>query len=242
MKKRLDRILVERGLAESREKAQALIMAGLVLVDGHPAAKAGMSIADDRAIALKERGTPYVGRGGLKLEGAAKAFDLSVKDAVCVDIGASTGGFTQFLLLSGAARVYAVDVDVNQLDWRVRTDPRVVPVEMNARFLGPGDIGEPADLVAIDASFISLTMLLARIPAILKSGGRCVALVKPQFEVGRDRVGKGGIVRDEADHRAAVSKCIQSGESVGLRFQKTAESPIQGREGNREYFILFEKP
>ena len=241
MKTRLDRLLVERGLAESREKAQALIMAGSVLVDGQPATKAGMAVAEDREILIKESGSTYVGRGGLKLEGAAKSFDLDIHEKVCVDIGASTGGFTQFLLRSGATRVFAVDVDVKQLDWRVRKDSRVVPVEKNARFLELADLGEPADLITIDASFISLTLLLPRVPAILKTTGRCVALVKPQFEVGRERVGKGGIVRDDDDQRAAVAKCVEAGKSAGLRFLSTAESPITGREGNREFFILFEK-
>ena len=241
MKKRLDRVLVERELAESREKAQALIMAGLVFVDGQPATKAGMTVADDREILVKATGSTYVGRGGLKLEGAAKAFALEITGKVCVDVGSSTGGFTQFLLRSGATRVYAVDVDVKQLDWRVRQETRVVPIEKNARFLEPADIGEPADLVTIDASFISLTMLLPRIPAILKPAGRCVALVKPQFEVGRDRVGKGGIVRDDEDQRAAVRKCVQAGEAAGMHFLNSTESPITGREGNREFFILFEK-
>lgn len=242
MKKRIDRLLVERGLADTREKAQALVMAGLVLVDGRPATKAGMSVADTLPIQLKAGGSPYVGRGGLKLEGAAKTFSLDPTGWTCVDVGSSTGGFTQFLLLSGAVRVYAVDVDVKQLEWRVRQDPRVTPVEKNARFLEPADIGEPADLVTIDASFISLTMILPQIPAILKPGGRCVALVKPQFEVGRDRVGKGGIVKNEADQRAAIDKCIQAGESAGLKFSEQVESPITGREGNREFFILFQKP
>jgi 23S rRNA (cytidine1920-2'-O)/16S rRNA (cytidine1409-2'-O)-methyltransferase len=241
LKKRLDRILVERGLAQTREKAQALIMAGLVLVEGQPATKAGMAVAEDLPIFLKESGSPYVGRGGLKLEGAAKAFGLKVSGNVCVDVGSSTGGFTQYLLMAGAARVYAVDVDVNQLDWRLRQDSRVVPLEKNARFLEPADIGEPADLVTIDASFISLTMLLPQIPAILKPGGRCVALVKPQFEVGRERVGKGGIVRSDDDQRLAVEKCIRAGQAAGLHFQNSTESPIKGREGNREFFILFEK-
>ena len=247
MKKRLDLALVERGLADSRQKAQALIMAGLVTVDGQLAAKAGMAVASDQTILLREKGSPYVGRGGLKLEGAAEAFDLHVAGAICVDIGASTGGFTQFLLLAGAARVYAVDVDVNQLDWRLRQDERVVPIEKNARFLDPADIGQSADsapfvdIVTIDASFISLTMLLPRVLAILKPGGQCVALVKPQFEVGKDRVGRGGIVRDDEDQRAAVEKCVRCGESLGMRFIKSVESPIRGREGNREYFILFEK-
>lgn len=241
MKKRLDRLLVERGLAETREKAQALIMAGLVLVDGRPVTKAGTAVPETFPIFLKERGSPFVGRGGLKLAGAARAFDLNPGNGVCVDIGSSTGGFTQFLLMEGAARVYAVDVDIDQLDWRLRQDSRVIPVEMNARFLKPSDIGEPADLVTIDVSFISLTMLLPEIPAILKPGGRCVALVKPQFEVGRDRVGKGGIVRDEEDQRGAVEKCIRAGEKTGLVFLGSVESPITGREGNREFFILFER-
>jgi len=241
LKTRLDRLLVERGLAETREKAQALIMAGLVLVEGQPATKAGMAVDSDRSVLLKESGSPYVGRGGLKLEGAARAFGLEVQDSVCVDVGSSTGGFTQFLLMAGARRVYAVDVDTKQLDWRLRQDKRVVTIEKNARFLEAADIGEPADLVTIDASFISLTMILPQIPAILKPGGRCAALVKPQFEVGRDRVGKGGIVKDDQDQRAAVEKCIKAGETAGLRFLNSAESPITGREGNREFFILFEK-
>jgi 23S rRNA (cytidine1920-2'-O)/16S rRNA (cytidine1409-2'-O)-methyltransferase len=237
LKKRIDRLLVERGLVETREKAQALIMAGLVLVDGHPVTKAGTAVADTLPIQLKESGSPYVGRGGLKLEGAATAFGLQANGWVCVDVGSSTGGFTQFLLMSGAARVYAVDVDVKQLDWRVRQDARVTPIEKNVRFLEFADIGEPADLVTIDASFISLTMILPQIPAILKPGGHCVALVKPQFEVGRERVGKGGIVRDAADQRAAVQKCIQAGATAGLSLCGEAESPITGREGNREFFI-----
>jgi 23S rRNA (cytidine1920-2'-O)/16S rRNA (cytidine1409-2'-O)-methyltransferase len=241
LKKRIDRLLVERGLADSREKAQALVMAGLVLVDGRPATKAGMAVADTLPIQLKETGSPYVGRGGLKLEGAAKTFNLEPAGWTCVDVGSSTGGFTQFLLMAGAARVYAVDVDVKQLDYRVRQDPRVVPIERNARFLEFKDIGEPADLVTIDASFISLTMILPQIPAILKPGGQCVALVKPQFEVGRERVGKGGIVKDAEDQRAAVQKCIRAGEAAGLTFSGEAESPITGREGNHEFFIHLRK-
>jgi 23S rRNA (cytidine1920-2'-O)/16S rRNA (cytidine1409-2'-O)-methyltransferase len=241
LKKRIDRLLVERGLAETREKAQALVMAGLVLVDGKPVAKAGMSVAETLPIELKQGGSRYVGRGGLKLEGAAKAFGLEPAGWICVDVGSSTGGFTQFLLMSEAARVYAVDVDVKQLDWRVRQDARVIPVEKNARFLDAADIREPADLATIDASFISLSMILPRIPAILKPSGQCIALVKPQFEVGRERVGKGGIVTDEADQRAAVKKCIEAGEAAGLAFVGEAESPITGREGNREFFIHLRK-
>src|SRR5947207_6089582 len=183
MKKRIDRLLVERGLVDSREKAQALIMAGNVLVDEEPATKAGMSVPENANIRLKEAPHPYVSRGGVKLEGAVRAFGVSVDGKVCLDVGSSTGGFTHFLLLNGAARVYALDVDVKQLDWKVRNDPRVRMIELNARFLEAADVGEAVDLVTIDASFISLTMILPRIPAVLKPSGDCLALVKPQFEV-----------------------------------------------------------
>jgi 23S rRNA (cytidine1920-2'-O)/16S rRNA (cytidine1409-2'-O)-methyltransferase len=242
LKKRIDRLLVERGLAETREKAQALIMAGLVLVDGRPATKAGAAVAESIPIHLKESGSPYVSRGGLKLQGAAEQFGLAIEDKTCIDIGSSTGGFTHYLLLHGAKRVYAVDVDIKQLDWRLRQDPRVTTVECNARYIEPSAIGEPADLVTIDASFISLTMLLPNVPALLRPGGYCVALVKPQFEVGRERVGKGGIVKDPEDQRASVEKCAKAGEDAGLRQIASVESPIQGREGNREFFLLFQKP
>ena len=242
MKKRIDRVVVERGLADTREKAQALIMAGLVLVDDRPVTKAGSPVADDANIRLKEQPHPYVGRGGLKIEGAIRAFGISVQDAICADVGSSTGGFTHFLLINGARRVYAVDVDVTQLDWRLRNDSRVTPVEMNARFLEPSHIGQPVDLVTIDASFISLTMLLPRIPAVLKPGGLCIALVKPQFEVGREKVGKGGIVRDEDDQNAAIEKVRQAGIAAGLDYVDSSESPITGREGNREFFIRLRKP
>ena len=241
MKKRIDRLLVERGLAESREKAQALIMAGNVLVDEEPAMKAGMAVAEDADIRLKEAPHPYVGLGGVKIEGAAGFFGIQIQGKICLDVGSSTGGFTHFLLLNGAQRVYALDVDVKQLDWKVRKDPRVRTIELNARFLEPGHIGEPVDLVTIDASFISLTMLLPRIPVVLKTGGECLALVKPQFEVGREFVGKGGIVRDPTLQRAAIDKVVEAGRSTGLDFVGSHESPITGREGNREYFVLFKK-
>jgi 23S rRNA (cytidine1920-2'-O)/16S rRNA (cytidine1409-2'-O)-methyltransferase len=240
LKKRLDRLLVERGLADTREKAQAMIMAGLVLVDNRPVAKAGAPTAEDAVIQIKEGASPYVSRGGLKLEGAVRGFRIPVAEKVCVDIGSSTGGFTHYLLLNGARRVYDVDVDVKQLDWRLVQDSRVVTVERNARFLEAEEIGEPADLVTIDASFISLSLLLPRVPALLKPNGLCLALVKPQFEVGRDRVGKGGIVTDAADQRAAVDKIIQAGQSIGFSLKGEMESPITGREGNREFFVLFE--
>jgi 23S rRNA (cytidine1920-2'-O)/16S rRNA (cytidine1409-2'-O)-methyltransferase len=241
VKKRIDRLLVERGLVDSREKAQALIMAGNVLVDEEPATKAGMPVPENANIRLKEAPHPYVSRGGVKLEGAVRAFSLSVEGKVCLDIGSSTGGFTHFLLLNGAARVYAVDVDVKQLDWKVRNDPKVRMIELNARFLEPDHPGEAVDLVTIDASFISLTMLLPRVPAVLRPGGECLALVKPQFEVGREHVGRGGIVRDARLQQAAIEKVAEAGRNAGLQFAGSHESPITGREGNREFFVLFRK-
>ena len=233
--------MVERGLAETRERAQAMIMAGNVLVDDVPAVKAGMPVSEDAEIRLKEAPHPYVSRGGIKIQGAVQGFGLNVQNLICLDVGSSTGGFTHFLLLSGAQRVYALDVDIAQLDWKIRNDPRVTTIEMNARFLEPGQIPEPVDLVTIDASFISLTMLIPRIPPVLKPDGKCLALVKPQFEVGRGQVGKGGIVRDEKLQRDAIEKVAEAGRAAGLEFVGSQESPITGREGNREFFVLFRK-
>jgi 23S rRNA (cytidine1920-2'-O)/16S rRNA (cytidine1409-2'-O)-methyltransferase len=241
LKKRIDRLLVERGFADSREKAQALIMAGNVLVGEEPATKAGMTVSEDADIRLKQAAHPYVSRGGLKLEGAIRDAKLDIKGKICLDVGSSTGGFTHYLLLNGAEQVYALDVDVKQLDWKVRNDPRVRTIELNARFLELSHIGRSVDLVTIDASFISLTMLLPRIPAVMKPGGDCLALVKPQFEVGREHVGKGGIVRDAQLQQAAIDKVVQAGEKAGLQFVESYESPITGREGNREFFALFKK-
>ena len=241
MKKRIDRLLVERGLAESREKAQALIMAGNVLIDEQPATKSGIAVREDANIRLKQAPYAYVSRGGIKLEGAINAFGVRVEGKICLDIGSSTGGFTHFLLLRGVARVYALDVDVKQLDWKIRNDPRVRLIELNARFLEAADVGEAVDLVTIDASFISLTMILPRIPAVLKPSGDCLALVKPQFEVGREHVGKGGIVRDARLQQTAIEKVRGAGESAGLQFVGSHESPITGREGNREFFVFFKK-
>ena len=242
VKKRLDRLLVERGLAETREKAQSLIMAGKVLVENQPATKSGMPVPEDSEIRLKEPPYPYVSRGGVKLEGAVRAFCIEVRGKICLDIGSSTGGFTHFLLVNGAERVYALDVDVKQLDWKIQNDERVRPIEMNARFLEFSNIGELVDLVTIDASFISLTMLLPRIPAVMKSGAECVALVKPQFEVGREHVGKGGIVRDAKLQQFAVGKVTEAARAAGLEFVGSQESPITGRQGNREFFLFLRKP
>jgi 23S rRNA (cytidine1920-2'-O)/16S rRNA (cytidine1409-2'-O)-methyltransferase len=241
LKKRIDRVLVERGLADTREKAQAMIMAGNVLIDNVPITKAGTAVSETANITLKEAPHPYVSRGGLKLEGALKSFSVDVRDKICLDIGSSTGGFTHCLLLGHAQRVYALDVDITQLDWKIRNDPRVRLIELNARFLEPSHVGESVDLVTMDASFISLTMLLPQVPAVLKTGGHCIALVKPQFEVGRQNVGKGGIVRDEALQQESVDKIARTGQHLGLSYLSSVESPITGREGNREFFVLFEK-
>jgi 23S rRNA (cytidine1920-2'-O)/16S rRNA (cytidine1409-2'-O)-methyltransferase len=242
MKKRIDKLMVERGLAESREKAQAMIMAGNVLIDDRPATKAGTAVPENASIRLKEAPHPYVSRGGIKLQGAIKEFNLNILNTICLDVGSSTGGFTHCLLLNGAARVYALDVDVSQLDWKIRNDSRVKTIELNARFLESSQIPEAVDLVTIDASFISLTMLIPRIPPVLQPGGKCLVLVKPQFEVGRESVGKGGIVRDETLQRGAIEKVVAAGGMAGLEFMGSKESAITGREGNREFFVLFRKP
>lgn len=241
MRRRLDVLVVERGLADTRQKAQALIMAGQVLVDDQPATKAGANVPDGATLRLKTTGLAYVSRGGLKIEGAVGTFGMEIEGKTCIDVGCSTGGFTHFLLLNGAVRVYGVDVDVTQLDWKVQSDPKVIKVERNARFLVFEDIGELADLVTMDASFISLTMLLPQIPSLLKPGGQCLVLVKPQFEVGREKVGKGGIIRSEDDQRESVEKIVRTGEQLGLHCVGSCESPITGKEGNREFFVLFEK-
>jgi 23S rRNA (cytidine1920-2'-O)/16S rRNA (cytidine1409-2'-O)-methyltransferase len=201
-----------------------------------------MSVPDDAELCLKETPYPYVSRGGVKLEGAVRFFGIRTAGKVCLDIGSSTGGFTHYLLLNGAERVYALDVDVRQLDWKVRNDPKVRPIEMNARFLELSNIGEAVDLVTIDASFISLGLLLPTIPPVMKPGAECLALVKPQFEVGREQVGKGGIVRDPQLHLAAIDKVAEAARSSGLEVLGSCESPITGREGNREFFLLLKKP
>ena len=236
MKTRLDRLLVDRGLVESREKAQALIMAGKVRVNGQPAAKPGHTVAGDAAIEL-EAPPPYVSRGGFKLARAIEHWGITVAGQVCVDIGSSTGGFTDVLLQSGAARVHAVDVGVGQLDWKLRTDARVVLHEgINARDLEPGEIGEPAALVTCDVSFISATLIVPRAAALLLADGRMVILVKPQFEVGKGQVGKGGIVRDPELHRAACEKVERAVRELSFETE-LIPSPIAGAEGNQEFLL-----
>jgi 23S rRNA (cytidine1920-2'-O)/16S rRNA (cytidine1409-2'-O)-methyltransferase len=236
MKIRLDRLLVERGLAESREKAQALIMAGEVRVDGQKAAKPGHSVASDCAVEVTAR-PPYVSRGGLKLAAALRDFAIDPAGKVCLDIGASTGGFTDCLLQAGASRVYAVDVGSGQLAWSLRTDPRVRAIEnVNARELSPDTIGETVDLITCDVSFISVTLILPAAVPLLRTGGQMVILIKPQFEVGKGQVGKGGIVREPELHRAACERVTQAVQNLGF---KTAvmDSPILGAEGNKEFLL-----
>ncbi len=235
-KQRLDVALVDKSLAESREKAQALILAGKVRVDGQTADKPGRSVATGAHIEVEEP-LKYVSRGGLKLEAALAHFKVGVDGRVCIDVGTSTGGFTDCLLQHGAARVHAVDTGAGQIDWRLRNDARVVLHERaNARYLRFDDIGEVADLIVCDVSFISVTLLIPALVSLLAPDGDWIILVKPQFEVGRELVGKGGIVRDPAAHRLACDKVVSALATAG--FSSTLmESPILGAEGNREFLL-----
>lgn len=240
-KVRLDLLLVERGLVASRERARAVILAGGVRVAGQPATKAGVAVPEDAEITLAGPDHPYVGRGGLKLAHALDAFGIYVAGRTALDIGASTGGFTDVLLQRGASRVVALDVGHGQLDWRIRSDPRVIVMErVNARTLRPGDLPEEArafDVVTIDVSFISLRHILPAVPPLLRPGADVVALVKPQFEAGRDEVGKGGIVRDEAVHARVVADVTAAAVTLGLTRAGLVMSPITGMEGNQEYLL-----
>ena len=235
-KARIDHLLVERGLAESRERAQALILAGYVLVNGQKAVKPGHSVAADAAIEVTER-MPYVSRGGFKLAGALEHWKIDVTGKICLDVGASTGGFTDCLLQRGAARVWAIDVGHGQLDWRLRNDPRVVVREgLNARALPAADFPEPFDLAVCDASFISTTMLIPAMVPRLAPQGEMMILVKPQFEVERGQLGKGGIVREPELHQAACARVRTAVDAQGFETD-IIESPILGAEGNREFLL-----
>jgi 23S rRNA (cytidine1920-2'-O)/16S rRNA (cytidine1409-2'-O)-methyltransferase len=236
MKQRLDRLLVERGLAESGEKAQALIMAGAVLVNGQKALKPGHAI--DTASRIEVTGKPpYVSRGGIKLAAALDEFGIEIAGRICMDIGSSTGGFTDCLLQRGAARVHAVDVGSGQLDWKLRNDARVVVHEgINARDLRFEDIGELVELATFDVSFISVTLILPAAVPVLRSEGRMVILIKPQFEVGKGQVGKGGIVRSPELHRDACARVEDAVKNLGFE-TSIMESPISGAEGNKEFLL-----
>ncbi len=236
MKNRLDRLLVDRGLAGSREKAQALIMAGEVRVNGQKAAKPGQPVDVEASVEVLAR-PPFVSRGGIKLADALRHFAIDATGKVCLDIGSSTGGFTDALLQAGAARVHCVDVGAGQLDWKLRTDPRVAVHEgINARALVFADIGEAADLITCDVSFISVTLILPAAVPLLRSGGQMVILIKPQFEVGKGQVGKGGIVRDPLLHEAACRRVVQAVTELGFD-TSIMESPILGAEGNKEFLL-----
>jgi len=236
---RLDQLVVERGLAPSRERARALILAGQVTVDNRPATKAGTAIDESATVALTAPDHPYAGRGGLKLAHALDTFHITVDGREGLDIGASTGGFTDVLLQRGARRVVALDVGHGQLDWKLRNDPRVVVIEhFNARRLSLGDLPGPVDLVVIDVSFISLRQILPAVPALLRPGADIVALVKPQFEAGRTEVRK-GIIRDPAVHARVLEEVAAAGAEVGLSRVASTPSPITGQKGNVEFLVHF---
>jgi 23S rRNA (cytidine1920-2'-O)/16S rRNA (cytidine1409-2'-O)-methyltransferase len=243
-RERIDKLLVEKGFAESRTKAQAMIMAGVVLVAEQRVDKPSEQFPADVQIRIKRADDPtsrYIGRGGLKLEAALRAFQLDVTGSVCLDVGASTGGFTDCLLQHGAAQVVAVDVGHNQIDWRLRQDPRVEVREgVNARFLKPEDFAAKFDLVVVDVSFISLTKVLPAVAPLLNQSGSLVTLIKPQFEVGRGEVGSGGIVRDSQKHARVVDEVTNAAVSLGLAPVRVIESPIRGAEGNLEFLALFQ--
>ena len=240
---RLDRLLVERGLSATRQRAAALSLAGRVTVEGRRAEKAAQQVAPDARVEVLEDDEGYVSRGGIKLAGALDAFSLSVAGLVAMDVGASTGGFTDCLLRRGAGRVYAVDVGYGQLAWRLRQDARVVVLERtNVRYLEREQIPEPVDLATIDTSFISLTKVIPRVLGFLGENGRLLALIKPQFEVGRGLVGKGGVVRKPELHQRVVSELERFCRDQGLVVEGVVESPLLGPKGNREFFILAVKP
>lgn len=241
-KMRLDVLVVERGLAESRQKAQAMILAGQVLVDGQKAAKAGAAVAADAPIEVTGAAMPYVSRGGLKLEGALEDFGVNPAGLVCLDVGSSAGGFTDCLLQRGAARVYCVDVSAGQLAWKLRQDARVRIVEKNARFLRPADLPEAAQFVTVDLSFISTAKVLPALVPLAQPGAQWLILVKPQFELERRDVGSGGIVRDAALHRKAIERVERAAVALGLQVHHAEPSRVPGAEGNQEFFLLATSP
>ena len=234
--KRLDVALVEQGFADSRQKAQACIMSGVVYVDGRKVDKAGFAVSEEARIEVRGKTLKYVSRGGLKLEKAMQTFPISLAGAVAMDCGASTGGFSDCMLQNGAAKVYAVDVGYGQLDWKIRNDPRVVCLERtNARYLTREQVPEPLDFVSVDVSFISLGLILPALRPLMKEDGQLVCLVKPQFEAGREKVGKKGVVRDPAVHREVVARFYAQAEQFDFSVRGMTFSPIRGPEGNIEY-------
>ena len=242
MKKRLDLLMVERALAPSREKAKAYIMSGDVYVDGQKEDKAGTMFQETVKIEVRGNTLPYVSRGGLKLEKAMNHFEVTLDGKVCMDVGASTGGFTDCMLQNGAVKVYSIDVGYGQLDWKLRNDPRVVCMEKtNIRYVVPEDLQEPADFSSIDVSFISLTKVLLPVRNLLTENGEIVCLIKPQFEAGREFVGKKGIVRDPKVHRMVLEQYLEHAEAADFSVLDLTYSPITGQEGNIEYLGFLEK-
>lgn len=241
-KQRLDQLVFEKGLTESRERARTSIMAGLVYVNGQKETKPGTFVDPDAPVELRGEQLRYVSRGGLKLEKALKVFPVDVTGAVCVDCGASTGGFTDVLLQNGAKKVFAVDVGYGQLAWSLRQDPRVVCMERtNIRYVTPGQIGQPADLAVADLSFISLRLVLGQVRELLKDDGHMICLVKPQFEAGKEKVGKKGVVRDPAVHREVLESFLVFSRDAGFGLKGLDFSPIRGPEGNIEYLAWLQK-
>jgi len=236
-KARLDVLIVERALAPSRERAQALLLAGLVRVNGVPMSKPGTQVSTESKIEITGEALRYSSRGGLKLEGALEDFHFSTAGKICLDVGSSTGGFTDCLLQHGAQKVYAVDVTINQLDWKLQQDNRVVMIELNARYLKPADIPEQPSLVTMDVSFISATKLIPAIAPVVATGADFLILVKPQFELEKSEVGKGGIVRDAVLHQKAIERVRQAAVDAGLDVVGVQPSRVTGAEGNQEFFL-----
>ena len=241
-KERLDRLLVERGIVQSREKARALIMAGKVAVEGRTMDKPAVQVEVEAQLQLRGRGSSYVSRGGDKLEGALEAFAIDPKGMVVMDVGASTGGFTDCVLQRGAQKVYAVDVGYGQLAWKLRKDPRVMNLERrNVRYLKREEIEEETDLILIDASFISIEKFLSHLLGFLKEGGGILGLIKPQFEVGKGEVGKGGVVKEAALHQKVIDRISTFSRGLGLKVVCVTESSLLGPKGNKEFFIFLKK-
>ena len=236
VKKRLDVLLTEQGYAENRTKAQAIIMSGIVYVDGQKADKPGTAYEETVSIEVRGAVCPYVSRGGLKLEKALRDFGVKPEGFVCSDSGASTGGFTDCLLQQGARKVFAIDVGYGQLDWKIRSDPRVVVMEKtNIRYVTPEQLGEPLDLSVVDVSFISLKIVLPAIQKLLKPTGQVLCLIKPQFEAGRDKVGKKGVVREKSTHKEVLDDFVSLADSLGFKILGLTFSPVKGPEGNIEF-------
>ena len=241
-RERLDKLLVERGLVASREEGRSRILAGEVLVDDQSLAKAGSLVDSNALIRMKGKSLPYVSRGGVKLEKALQEFSIEVGDKVVLDVGASTGGFSDCLLAHGARRVYAVDVGYGQLDWKLRNDPRVVVLEKrNIRYLEGEELSDPPQIATIDVSFISLRLVLPKVQKLLTPYGEIVALIKPQFEVGKGKVGKGGVVRSGEEHRRVIEEIKEAAVALKLEVRGVTESPLLGPKGNREFFIYLIK-